>query len=174
MPFGTARCGAEGEEEVVCRMAAALDEEERMLLFSTAGVGEGVGKADEIDLEAEINEESPGTSSLTEIWELLGKEVLSWPDAEKEQVWEDGNVDVGIEADEDAADKGGEAGMLVEGDGKTEESAVGVALVKGKVLGVPFIFSVLLNLIISFLVKPFEKQHFSFLDMQAEQGLNCK
>lgn len=35
-------------------------------------------------------------------------------------------------------------------------------------------FSDLLNLMISFLVKPLEKEHFRFFVVQAEQGLNCK
>ena len=176
MPFDTANCGAEEDEEAGCRIVAAFNDEEGMLLLSsTAGVGEGVGKAEEMDFKgAEIDEESPGTC-LTWICEMFDKEVSFGIEVEKEQVWEDGNAEVGIEVEEvDAADEGGEAGMLVEGDGKTEESAVGVALENGRLVEEPFIFSVLLNLIISFLVKPFEKQHFSFLEIQAEQDLNCK
>lgn len=88
MPFDTANCGAEeDEEEVGCKIVAAFDEEEGMLLLSsTAGVGEGVGKAEEMDFKGVgIDGESPG-SCLTWICGIVDKEPLSGIEVEKEQV----------------------------------------------------------------------------------------
>lgn len=144
------------------------------VLFSIAGVGEGVGNED-IDFKV-VGAEGVAKlwfSILTWMW-APAREDESGRAVEKDDVCEEGQVEAWMDTDEE---EGGEAGMLVEGDGKTEESAVGVALEKVEdkfVDNVPFIFSVLLNLMISFLVNPFEKQHLNFLDIHAEHGLNCK
>lgn len=59
-------------------------------------------------------------------------------------------------------------------DGAVSDTVAVVVVVVADEVDFKDFLSCLLNLIISLRVNPFEKQHFKFLEVQAEHGLNCK